>query len=129
MKQHQVRTYSSIMVQVDLLAAASHRVRLAQTLARRFGAHLIGIAAEEPFTAYDGETPVYVSPAIAEEERTRVSSDLARAERIFRASAGPGDDVEWRPGEVSGARFILSQSRAADLLGDFAHQEERSRMT
>jgi nucleotide-binding universal stress UspA family protein len=110
------RSYASIMVHVDLTEAASRRVGLARTLAARFGARLIGIASEEPLTAYDGGALLYVSTSVAHDEQLRVRKDLATAEGMFRASAGSGEDVEWRCGEASATRFLLAQSRIADLV-------------
>jgi nucleotide-binding universal stress UspA family protein len=112
----QARDYSAIMVHVDLAAAASHRVGLARSLSGRFGGRLIGVAAEESLTQYDASNPVYVSSSVAEEERLRVSTDLAKAEGCFRASAGPGENVEWRSAEVNATRHLLTHARAADLV-------------
>jgi nucleotide-binding universal stress UspA family protein len=57
-----------------------------------------------------------MSSALAQEEQLRVSTDLARVEGAFRASAGPGDDVEWRASETNATKWLLTQSRTADLV-------------
>jgi nucleotide-binding universal stress UspA family protein len=116
MTEERAQDYSAIMVHVDLAAATSRRVELARLLADRFGARLVGIAAEEPFTQYDAGSLVFVSSSVAEEERLRVCMELAKAEEAFRASAGSGENVDWRAAEASATKHLLMHSRAADLV-------------
>jgi nucleotide-binding universal stress UspA family protein len=126
MSHPQPRNLASILVHVDLAASTARRVALARALADRFKARLIGVAAEEPATAFDRETLVYVSQAVAEEEALRVSADLARAAGVFHAAAGPGDRVAWQVGEANPTRHLLAQSRSADLavVGRQAEEDE-----
>jgi nucleotide-binding universal stress UspA family protein len=60
--------YANIVVHVDISRAAPGRVELAGKLARRFGARLIGVASEEPFTAFLREGFVAPSEQVADGE-------------------------------------------------------------
>jgi len=108
--------YANIVVHVDISRAAPARVELAGKLARRFGARVIGVASEEPFTAFLREGFVAPSDQVADEERRRVAKDLATAEAAFRGAVGKDNIVEWRAGEVAATVYLLEQARAADLV-------------
>lgn len=113
-------SYTSIMVHVDLAAAATKRVELARTLAARFKAQLVGVAAEQPFTDYYGDAAIAMSEQMAAEEKRRVAGDVARAEALFRAHTATGADagtiLEWRSGARNSTDFLIEQARVADLV-------------
>lgn len=108
--------YSSIMVHLDLGAGAENRVTLAAGIADRFDAHLIGVAAAEPWPPVSGDPGMGMDPTIIDAHRQMVEEDIAAAEALFRRAAGTANDVEWRTGEASPAAYLLQQSRAADLV-------------
>jgi nucleotide-binding universal stress UspA family protein len=110
------RTYASILVPTDLTKAARDRATLANLLALRFGARLIGAAAEQPVTELVEDTMTFTSADARAQEEHRVSSDLANAESIFHRAIGSGTAAEWRSGTKASSTFLTSLARLADLI-------------
>ena len=111
---------SCIMVHLDLGPDVGRRVEIAASLAGRFGAKLVGVGAEQPFTSTFGDESVPIIDTIADEEERRVAADLGKAEALFRSIAarsglGKGD-FEWRSAATATTRFLLEQSCIADLV-------------
>lgn len=109
-------TYKSIMVGLDLGSHSPGRVRVAASLADRFGARLIGVAARQPdYPRGYGET-VMLGGYGTEEIRKLALDDLAGAERSFLEAAGSSGPREWRSDLKDPSFFLEEQSRAADLI-------------
>jgi len=108
--------YSSIMVHLDLGISAENRVTLAAGIAGRFDAHLIGVAAAEPWLPISGDPGMGMDATIIETYRRTVEGDIAAAEALFRRAVGAANDVEWRAGEASPAAHLMQHARAADLV-------------
>ncbi|MGO4735576.1 universal stress protein [Bosea sp. 2KB_26] len=108
--------YASIMVPLNLGSGAADRVKLAASLADRFGSRLIGIAAEDFILPYVGDGLASVDALLIEESKRAVSADLARAEAIFRKAAGDMKHLVWRSAIETPRNFVLDQARAADLV-------------
>ena len=108
--------YASIMVPLNLGSGAADRVKLAASLADRFGSRLIGIAAEDFILPYVGDGLASVDAFLIEESKRAVSEDLARAEAIFRKAADGLKDIVWRSAIETPRSFVLDQARAADLV-------------
>lgn len=112
-------TFASILVTVDLRPASRERLRLGSRLADRFGAGLIGVAADEPSFGVPPVGPTlggtYTLPAASE----MVLNDLARAHAIFEAETeGIGDRrrASWRSDLGPPLPFLVAQAAAADLV-------------
>lgn len=108
--------YASIMVPLNLAAGARYRVEVAADLAERFGSRLIGVAAEDFVLPYVADATAAVDALLIDEAKRVVTENLDKAELLFRASAGQMKALEWRSAIASPYRFILEQSRAADLV-------------
>ena len=108
-------TYKSIMVAVDLRPHSEQCITLAASLADRFGARLIGAAAEVEFVPVYPEAPV-ADALLIDTERKRVAGDLEKAESLFRRIAGSRTAVQWRCGAQEPRTFLLENARAADLM-------------
>ncbi|CAN7233818.1 universal stress protein [Bosea sp. LjRoot9] len=109
-------TYASLMVPVHLGGNAEGPIRLAASLAERFSSRLIGVAAAEIVVPYYGDSTEAATALLVENAKRAASDDVTEAETLFRRIAGSNSAVEWRSGLTETRGFILSQSRAADLL-------------
>lgn len=111
-----VPTFTSLLVHVDLEPRNRGRIELAVALADRFGANLIGVAAEDfQFPIY-GDLSATVDTRALDAAQRRVEEDLSLAEALFRQVAGSRERIAWRSFSASPERVIASEARAADLL-------------
>jgi nucleotide-binding universal stress UspA family protein len=119
--------YASVMAHFDLGPWARARGSLAAELADEYGAHFIGVAAEQTIAPIHAEGLPNVAEEVTEEERRRASGDLAAAKKIFDAVVGDRNDVEWRSAFAGPDQFLIEQARAADLVvvGRTATYDER----
>jgi nucleotide-binding universal stress UspA family protein len=110
-------TYKTILVHCDAHPKVTQRLAVATDLARRCGAHLVGLHVQEPFTApamFDG-TAALDDLFSAHEEMAK--ADLAAAKTAFdKAVKGAEFTTEWR----SESGYIDTQlgihARYADLV-------------
>lgn len=116
--------FKSLMVHIDLDRPNDARIKIAGTLAERFGAGVIGIAAcrEIPFTYSDG----FAASQLIEAERKNIAARMQSAEKNFRTVLdGHAAFVEWRSAIDEPTDYVLQQARAADLvIIGAAHREE-----
>jgi nucleotide-binding universal stress UspA family protein len=109
-------TYASLMVHVDVDAKLGARVGIAADLARRFRAHLIGVAGWAPMSVSPpGRQPNDSAPSDA---RLRdMKARLDQKGREFQAAVGKiNGDAEWR-GELEFPTELLArEARVADLV-------------
>jgi len=103
------------MVAVDLRPNSEECITLAASLADRFGARLIGAAAEVEFVPVYPEAPV-ADALLIDRERKRVAGELEQVESLFRRIAGTRTAVQWRCGAQEPGTFLLENARAADLI-------------
>jgi nucleotide-binding universal stress UspA family protein len=108
--------YASIIAHFDLGPWAEARGKLAMSLADSFGAHFIGVAAEQMLAPVYAEGMANVTLDVADDERHRISGDLAAARKTFDSIVGSRNDVEWRTAAAQPDRFLIEQARAADLV-------------
>lgn len=109
-------SYAAIMAHFDLAPYAKSRGTLALTLADRFGARLIGVAAEQMVTPVYTDLTPNISAAVTNDEVRRVEDDLLAAKRTFDAVVGARKAVEWRASAADPDRYLIEQARAADLI-------------
>jgi nucleotide-binding universal stress UspA family protein len=108
-------SYASLMVHLDLEPSNDARLRIAGDLARRFGSHVIGIAAGDP------NPPAYAkgtfAGALIAQQRAVIESRLIAAEGRFRAAMGDGaGHAEWRQALEKPNPYVAAQAQAADLV-------------
>lgn len=111
--------YAALLVHIGTGEAFSDaRVRLAGSLARRFGVAVIGVAAEAPrpppIDAFGGAV-LMGEVMVAEEEQ--IEAELKAAEGTFRAHpALQGLTAEWRCSVDLPAAVLARESRSVDLV-------------
>ena len=85
-------------------------VKLAGSLADRFDARLIGVAAQPCSLPVSGIATA-CAPGLVENEQDRIRDELAQAERFSVAGQDP-NSIEWRSA-FSMVPFIAEQARAS----------------
>jgi nucleotide-binding universal stress UspA family protein len=107
-------SYATLMVYVDVEGKLDGRVSVAADLARRFDAHLIGIASGAPISVVLGED----AEAAAETPQLRdLAALLGEKAQQFRAAVGSSSRrVEWRSVVGLQADVVAREARAADLV-------------
>ena len=109
-------TIATVMVCLALDQSNQARMEVAGQLAERFGAGLVGIAAAQfapPLYFTDGEQ---AQSAIEQGEAT-IRKRLKKLEEQFRQAAkGRAAFVDWRGALEFPARFVLKESRCADIV-------------
>jgi len=109
-------SYATLMVYVDVEGKPDGRVSVAADLARRFDAHLIGIASGAPISVVLGEDAP--TEAAAQTPHLRdMKVLLDRRGQEFRAAIGTSSRrVEWRSVVGLQADVVAREARAADLV-------------
>jgi nucleotide-binding universal stress UspA family protein len=109
-------TIATVMVCLALDQSNQARMEIAGQLAERFGAGLVGIAAAQfapPLYFTDGEQ---AQSAIEQGEAT-IRKRLKKLEEQFRQAAkSRAAFVDWRGALELPARFVLKESRCADIV-------------
>src|SRR6201997_1098689 len=109
-------SYTTLMVYVDVEAKPDGRVSVAADLARRFDAHLIGIASGAPISVVLGEDAP--NGAAAETPRLRDLKALLdeKAQQFHAAVGSSSRRVEWRSVVGLQAAVVAGEAGAADLV-------------
>jgi nucleotide-binding universal stress UspA family protein len=107
--------YACIAVGLDAGPKATARIKLATSLADRFGARLIGVGARNPIITTFSEAMEY-SEVIAEHDARQAREDLRELDRIFHSAVGTYRHAALRTGSEIPNSFLIAQARAADLL-------------
>jgi nucleotide-binding universal stress UspA family protein len=112
-------SYASILVHIESDGTSSDaRLKLAVSLAARFHAALIGVAAEavRPPPA-DGMGGAMLVGDIIVAEEEQIQADLDAAERKFRSHPGVQDlETDWRSAIGMPVEMLARESRSADLI-------------
>ena len=109
--------YKTLVVQAEAGDDGRSRVELALTLALRFDATLVGVAARDliPLMIVPGASPGIGTLLAAEEEEIRAA--LEAAERQFRAlAAATQARTDWRSSIADPAAMLARAARTADLI-------------
>src|SRR5512139_1233297 len=108
--------YKTILVHCDADPKVAHRLAIAVALAKRHGAHLVGVHIQEPFNApamFDGTVAMSNLFAVFEET---AAANLASAKAAFaRAVKGSELSTEWRSEEGYVEARLAVHARYADL--------------
>jgi nucleotide-binding universal stress UspA family protein len=125
-----VMTFASILVNVETDSPSSDaRTALAASLARRFKARLIGVAAAavRSIPVIDPTGAAMVDAEILQAEQDRLVADLKAAGAAFLGRPDiSGVDCEWRSAVYMPAEAVAREARAADLLV-IGRDEEQAR--
>jgi nucleotide-binding universal stress UspA family protein len=114
--------YANIMVHIDLGPTAADRIKLAATVATTFNAALIGVAARQTDYAIHGSgRPLEAKYIDADEERA--AEELKEATALFEREAGSAVEVSVRSAIADPLRYLIRQSRAADIVVTGRHGE------
>ncbi|RWN31490.1 universal stress protein [Mesorhizobium sp.] len=109
-------SYKSIIVNVAVDAPPAPIVKVGVELAKRFGAHLIGLAAADvPPLVATGDGMAYEGE-IMQIQRTEIEKRLAELRGEFERLVPASITSEWRQAVVSPTRFLSVAARAADLI-------------
>lgn len=109
-------TYATVMVSLALDRSNDARLEIAGQLAKRFNACVVGITAGEfspPLYFTTGEQ----AQKLVDEGQAAIRNRVAEVEAQFRAAMqNRAAAVEWRCAEDFPTRFIVQQSRSADII-------------
>lgn len=110
--------YPTLMVNLELGGANTALLRVADGLAKRFDAAVIGIVARQPMQIIYSDG-CYLSPEVIQQDRDQIESDMRQAETEFRAAMTTNPRrLQWRA-MVTGERpftFVAQEARSADLV-------------
>ena len=108
-------SFASIMVYVDPEQQQEGQIAVAEGIAGRFGASLIGVTAipVEPPIVTEGVIIAETTPEDLKRIRARLSDKEDWFRRIVRL---PPEKVEWRSAIEFPTEFLVEQARAADLV-------------
>ena len=109
-------SYGTLMVQVDLGRHSANRIKVAASLADRFGAQLIGVAGCEPALPIMLDSTFLLDEALMAEAEQRASEAVERAAAHFRQTLAGRNNTQWRSTLSSPTEFLVEQARAADLI-------------
>jgi nucleotide-binding universal stress UspA family protein len=110
--------YAALIVNVEAGNPSEAGIRLAAGLTRRFGAALIGVAAEPLVLIPAADGSLAYSATLLPHEQKRVQAMLAAAERRFRSILPPEQaaEAEWRAFVEDPGDALAEEARSADLL-------------
>ena len=111
-------TYATIMVNMQLGRSNAGLLQMAGTLAKQFGASVIGIAARQPMQILytDG---CYVSPELIDGDREEIAKEMRAAQAEFRGALElPRADLEWREAVTYElpCDYVAREARLTDLV-------------
>ena len=118
-------SFKSLMVHIDLDRSNDTRIKIANDLANRFGAGVIGIVAARALSFYESDS--FAMSEVIEKERKDIAARMQTAETHFRGALdGHAKFIEWRSAIGDPTDYILEQSRAADLMLIGTAQREKN---
>lgn len=109
-------TLSNIMVSLDASSSTSGRVRLACSLAKRFDAHLTGVAAQDPLPISIYGKGSYLDNHIIETAAAGARNELAKQEAVFREMTSGYGKAHLRVYDREPLECVISECARCDLL-------------
>ena len=108
--------YRTILVELADDRGLAPRLQVAQTLAGRFGAALIGLHAMPPpfIPGSYGEAAAYLGPDLIEAQRAANQETRERVQAVFRNLCGEG--AIWREAEGDRGALLAEAAHTADLV-------------
>lgn len=110
-------TYTSLMVHLQLGQSNAGLLRIADDLAQRFQARLIGVAACQPMRLLYNDG--YLPAGLIEDDRQEMTRQMAAAEAEFRALIHLRPDaLDWRSTTTLNpmSHYLADEARNADLV-------------
>ncbi|HVV92989.1 MAG TPA: universal stress protein [Hyphomicrobiales bacterium] len=108
-------SYATMMVHLGIGQTNDSRLAIAGDLAKRFGAHLIGISAADPLPPMFFDAPI--PGEVIDEDRKQLNEAMREAhERFLTATRSLGIGTEWRQELGNPLAFVARNARAADLV-------------
>ncbi len=110
-------TYATLMVHLELGQSNKAILQIAEDVAERFHARVVGIAAAQVLQPVYNEG--YMSGALLAEQIARLDVDLEVVENEFRSAlAARNHAIEWRSRSMFGplSDYIAGEARCADLI-------------
>lgn len=112
-------TYRTILVELTTDAPLAGRLlRVARSLAARFGATLVGMHVTPVIPPIGGlsEWATYIPPEFVEAQREANSAARGRVRTAFEEVCGADQNAAWREAEGAPDRLLAAAARAADLV-------------
>lgn len=109
-------TLSNIMVSLDASSSTPERVRLACSLAKRFDAHLTGVAAQDPLPISIYGKGSYLDNHIIETAAAGARNELAKQEAVFREMTSGYGKAHLRVYDREPLECVISECARCDLL-------------
>ncbi len=110
-------SYKTILVHVDHDRRAAVRIQAAADIARRFGAHLVGLHATSPTRIPNYVRSELVAELIAHERAARRALDVDLGQQFDQIATRAGvDSREWRLSDHDPVDALTLHGRYADLL-------------
>lgn len=114
-------SYKTIVVHSDDSAAGESRLRFAVMMARRYDAHLVGIATLEPVARPSFAESPHIVELLRLHEQKLKERELALNDAFTKTTRGSGVRVEWRLEQGEPSVVLATAMRYADLgvLGQY----------
>ncbi|MET3649202.1 universal stress protein [Phyllobacterium ifriqiyense] len=109
-------SYRTILANLNIDGPTAALIDFSISIATRFNAHLIGACAADitlPMTAPEG---VLIDGETMRRQREEIGQRLKKMRREFESLAGTNVSHEWRDAITNPTRFLLDNSRVADLI-------------
>ena len=116
--------FATIIVPLDLGSCSLDRLKLAGSLADRFSARLIGVAARHALPAKFYGKGSYINSDTIELAYRRVADELAQVEATFQQGTAQRHRPECRTAQNDPMAYLTQQARAADLVVVNRYDEE-----
>ncbi|AWN39707.1 universal stress protein [Methylobacterium durans] len=117
-------TLASVMVPLDPGPYTISRLNLAQSLAKRFKARLLGIAAREALTMQLYGRGAYINERVAITATDSLVEEMVQVETEFRRATSDFGRAHWRSAHADPFTFLVSQASSADLIVVNRYHEE-----
>jgi nucleotide-binding universal stress UspA family protein len=110
-------TYATLMVHLELGQSNAGLLKITASLAERFHARVVGIAARQPIQIIYNEG--YVAGEIVEDDLKETKKEMEETEAEFRSALQTRvRDLEWRSKVMFGplSDYLAREARSADLV-------------
>jgi nucleotide-binding universal stress UspA family protein len=111
--------YRTILVELNSETSVEARLRVARSLAARFGATLVGMRVTAPvidLAVWAGAGGAYVAPELIEAQQRAEREARDRVRAVFDRVAAGDPAPLWREAEGEPGRLLAEAARTADLV-------------